>query len=81
MNRRDFIKGVIATGAFSAICPENLLQKTAPKAISFDGIIATTLKAYEPVLRDNMFKQQIIWYANLTITNRARQGRLLNVGL
>ena len=62
MNRRGFLKGLLATGVVTLVNPT---LPTVPilktKAINFDSLVAITLKNYRDVLAKNITDQQCLW--------------------
>lgn len=64
MNRRDFIKGLFATAAYTVVAP-HLPQPTSgvrlKAAPSLQDLIETTLLQYRKALADNITSKSVLW--------------------
>lgn len=50
MNRRNFLKGFLASGAVIALAPLMPIVEAPISTATFDSIIATTLANYRPII-------------------------------
>lgn len=71
MDRRDFLRKLLVAGAGVAVAPQLLVEPYEPKVIwtfqnnrivqpgSWEKLLASTLRAYLPVLRDTVFEENV----------------------
>ena len=60
MNRRDFIKGFVAATAI-ALVPLPVMTEVHINTVTFDSLVATTLKQYAPILTENITRQNVVF--------------------
>lgn len=69
MNRRNFLKGLLASTAVVALAPlAPVVEVPVSNAtfVSFDRIALTTLNKYRPIFADNLLDGRIRWEALYT---------------
>lgn len=63
MNRRGFLKGFLATAAVVALAPLAPIVEVPVSSVTFESLVATTLKNYRQVIADSITNQSVVWKA------------------
>jgi hypothetical protein len=61
MNRRNFLKGFLATAAVVTLAPLAPIVELPVQNATFEALVATTLKNYREVLAANITSQTCVW--------------------
>jgi len=61
MNRRNFLKGFLATAAVVTLAPLAPIVELPVQNATFEALIATTLKNYRRVIADNITMKSCVW--------------------
>lgn len=62
MNRRNFLKGFLATATIVALAPLAPIVELPVRNATFEDLAAITLKNYRKAIADHITMKQPIWY-------------------